>query len=70
MHPNKITGVEDDLPSMLVYLSLLRGIGLLNLTLDLLMELLDLLESLGCLTLGFESMDRGVRSRGESGSIP
>ena len=49
MHPNEITEVEDDLPSMLVCLGLIRGVGLLNFTLDLLMELLDLLDSLGCL---------------------
>jgi len=49
VHPNEITGVEDDLPSMLVCLGLVRGIGLLNLALDFLMELLELLDSLGCL---------------------
>jgi len=49
VHPNEITEVEDDLPSMLVCLGLVRGIGLLNFTLDLLMELLDLLDSLGYL---------------------
>jgi len=34
---------------MLVWLGLVRGIGLLNLTHDLLIELLDFLHSLGCL---------------------
>ena len=49
MHPNEITRVEDDLLSMFVCLGLIVGIGLLNLLLNLLMELLDLLDSLGFL---------------------
>ena len=54
MHPNKITGVEDDLRSTLLYLGLIRGIGLLNLPLNLLMELLDFLDSLGGLHIRLE----------------
>ena len=48
MDPNEITEVEDDLFPMLVCLGLIGCIGLLNLTPNLLVELLDFLNSLGC----------------------
>ena len=51
VYPNEATGVEDHLLSMLVGLCFIVGIELLNLTPNLLVKLLDLLDSLDCLYL-------------------
>ena len=48
MYPHWIPGIKDHLSPMFVCLDLVRCIDLLNFALNLLMELLDLLDSLGC----------------------